>query len=148
MNPIRFIPVAQAIAGLSKDPSTKVGAVILDEDCNILSVGFNGFPRGVYDNASRYRDKQEKYPRIAHAEMNAVAQAARTGVKLLGATMLVTALYPCSMCARIIIQAGIKKVYAPLPTDDTNPLWISEGEISESMFNEAGIQVIQYEETT
>lgn len=146
MNPIKFIPVAQAIAGLSKDPSTKVGAIILDDDCNILSVGFNGFPRGVNDNPERYADKQQKYPRIAHAEMNAIAQAARTGVRLLGSTMLVTALYPCSMCARIIIQSGIKQVYAPIADEDTNPLWISEGLISESMFSESGVHVIQYRE--
>lgn len=146
MNPLKFVSVAQAVAGLSKDPSTRVGAVVLDDDCNILTVGFNGFPRGVADTPERYADKAQKYPRIAHAEMNAVAQAARIGTKLHGSTMIVTALYPCSMCARIIIQSGVKRVYAPKSTPDTNPLWIQEGEISRSMFLEAGVQVIEYEE--
>lgn len=145
MNPLKFVPVAEAIAGLSKDPSTRVGAIVLDDDSNILSVGFNGFPRGVRDDEDRYATKDSKYPRIAHAEMNAIAQAARVGAKLLGGTMIVTALYPCSMCTRLIIQAGIKKVYAPaMDPIQTNPLWMKEAEIAFSMFVEAGVEVITY----
>lgn len=146
MSPLKFIPVAQAVAGLSKDGSTKVGAIILDEDCNILSVGFNGFPRGVKDTPDRYADKVVKYQLIAHAESNAIAQAARTGARLLGSCLLVTALYPCSMCARLIIQSGIKTVYAPKHGDEINPKWIAEAIISRQMFAEAGVKVIEYEE--
>lgn len=146
MNPLKFIPVAEAIASLSKDTSTKVGAVVLDADYNILSVGFNGFPRGVKDTPERYASKELKYPRIAHAEMNAIAQAARVGARLLGSTMIVTALYPCSMCTRLIIQAGIKRVYAPkMDRALINPLWLQEAELAFSMFGEAGVEVVTYD---
>ncbi len=144
MNPLRFLPVALAVAGLSKDESTKVGAIILDEDCNILATGFNGFPRGVKDTPERYTDKTVKYSLVSHAEANAIAQAARTGARLLGSTMIVTSLYPCSGCAKLIIQAGIKKVYAPKQGDEINPKWIAEAMISRQMFGEAGVEVIEY----
>lgn len=146
MNPLKFIPVAEAVAGLSKYPTVKVGAVILDDDCNILSVGFNGFPRGVNDDQERYATKEYRNALTAHAEMNAIAQAARKGVPLAGSTILVTALYPCSMCARMIVQAGIKRVYAPIAPPDTKPKWHVEAEFSRLMFTESGVQVIEYQD--
>lgn len=146
MNPLRFLPVAQAVADLSRDPSTKVGAIILDADCNMVSVGFNGFPRGVIDSPERYADRAQKYPRIAHAEMNAIAQAARVGARTLGTTLLVTALYPCSICARMVIQAGISRVYAPRQNrENVDQKWIDEAALSAEMFREAGVEVIEYD---
>ena len=146
MNPLRFVPVAQAMANLSRDPSTKVGAVVLDDDANILSTAFNGFPRRVKDTEERYAQREVKLSLIAHAEANAIAQAARTGVKLLGSTLIVTALYPCSNCAKLIIQSGIKRVYAPKMDEKlSNQQWFFEKQISELMFSEAGIEVVEYE---
>lgn len=146
MNPLRFIPVAQAMANLSRDPSTKVGAVVLDDDANILSTAFNGFPRRVKDTEERYAQREVKLSLIAHAEANAIAQAARTGVKLFGSTLIVTALYPCSNCAKLIIQSGIKRVYAPKMDEKlSNQQWFFEKQISELMFSEAGIEVVEYE---
>ena len=143
MNPLKFVPIARAMAGLSYDPSTQVGAVILDDDSNILSTGFNGFPRGVNDTPDRYRDREIKLKFIAHAEANAIAQAARVGARLLNSTLVLTALYPCSNCAKLIIQAGIKRVFAPQMPDDSK--WHDEKLISEVMFREAGTEVIIYD---
>ena len=143
MNPLKFVPVARAMAGLSYDPSTQVGAVILDDDSNILSTGFNGFPRGVYDAPARYLDRETKLKYISHAEANAVAQAARVGARLLGSTLVLTSLYPCSNCAKLIIQAGITRVFAPHMPDDSK--WHDEKLISEVMFEEAGVEVVFYD---
>ena len=145
MNPLKFVPIAEAISSLSKDPSTKVGAVIIDNDSNILSTGFNGFPRGVNDLEQRYINRDIKLKYVAHAEANAIAQAARVGAKLLGSSLIVTALYPCTNCAKMIIQAGIKTIYVPtMNTESTNIHWHEELIMSENMFNEAGIEIVVY----
>lgn len=145
MNPLKFLPVAQSLASLSKDPSTKVGCLVIDDDGNILSTGFNGFPRGVMDLPERYERREVKCGLICHAESNAIAQAARNGVKLYGSTLLVTKLYPCSQCARLIVQAGIFRVFAP-PIDKTNERWIDEWRVSLVIFEEGSVEVISYDE--
>lgn len=143
MNPLAFIADAQAAAGKSKDPRTKVGCVVLDDDFALISSGFNGFPRGVRDLPERYADRKTKLELIVHAEANAIAQAARVGARLKGGTMIVTALYPCSACAKLIIQAGIKRIYAPA-TQKPDPLWDDEKRISTLLFTEAGVEIIEY----
>ena len=143
MSPLKFIPIARAVASLSKDPSTKVGAVIVADDGTVLCMGYNGFPRGVIDSEPRYQDKQTKYKLVSHAESNAIAQAARHGIRVEGSTLIVTALYPCSSCAKQIIQAGIKQVFYP-HVHNPNPLWAEEWKISQLMFNEAGIKLEEY----
>lgn len=145
MNPLRFIPVAQALANLSKDPSTKVGAIVVSDDGSILSMGFNGFPRGVLDNRERYEHRPIKLSLISHAESNAIAQAARHGIRLLGSTMIVTALYPCSSCAKQIIQAGIVKIVYPSANENTSQHWIDEWNISKTMFSESGVNMVEYD---
>ena len=147
MTPLDFIPIAQAISQMSKDPSTKVGAVIVDRDNNILSTGLNGFPRGVIDDPARYADRAIKLRFVAHAESNAISQAARVGARLLDSILVVTALFPCTNCAKMIIQAGIKTVYAPkMNPVSSNQQWFIEEEFSRQMFNEAGVTVIYYGE--
>lgn len=144
MNPLKFVGVAKAAAALSKDPSTKVGCVVVDDDGSVLSLGYNGFPRGVDDLPQRYADRDTKLIFVAHAESNAIAQAARHGVRLLGSTMVLTALYPCTNCAKQIIQAGIKRVYAPRMSKDVNEQWKLERDRSVVMFIEAGVTVEEY----
>jgi dCMP deaminase len=94
----------------------------------------------------RYSDRNTKLKFIAHAEANAIAQAARVGAKLLGSTLIVTALYPCSNCAKLIIQAGVKKVYAPsMNVEITNATWFEEAAIATQLFKEAGVEIEEYE---
>ena len=143
MNPLKFTDVVDAIAALSKD-TTKVGAIILDADHNILSVGFNGIPRGVDDDVPARHERPEKYYWTSHAEENAIAQAARIGAKLLGSTILVSTLHPCAACTRMIIQAGIKKVYAPNPMAHWQDRWRDEAARSTVMFYEAGVELVLY----
>ena len=78
----RFLDLASHICGWSKDPSTKVGCVVVGEDREIRSTGFNGFPRGIEDSMERLDDRELKYPLICHAEENAIMHAARFGSSL------------------------------------------------------------------
>lgn len=91
----------------SKDPSTKVGAVIMNsKDYSVISLGFNGFARGVPDKPEWLNNREEKYPRIIHAEKNAI-RFARGNTE--GQAIYVSSLPPCHSCASEIIQSGIKK---------------------------------------
>ena len=136
---IRFIGLAQHISTWSKDPSTKVGCVVVGEDREIRSTGFNGFPRGINDDEERLMDREKKYPLICHAEENAIMHAARIGVSLRDSTAYVT-WPPCSRCARSLIQAGIREIVYP-ETGKIPERWIEDFTISDSMLNEAGVAV-------
>ena len=103
----RFISLAKHVATWSKDPSTKVGCVIADEDNRVVSLGYNGFPRGVKDSEARYSDKAIKHAIVVHAEENALLFAQRN---LSGCTLYIAPLFPCPTCTSKIIQTGIKKV--------------------------------------
>jgi len=139
----RFLDMADIVSSWSKDPSTKVGAVIVDDRKRIISVGYNGFPRGVDDSTERYDDRPLKYSLVSHAERNALDNA---DVPLKDTTMFVT-LLPCSDCAKGIIQRGVKTiVVAPLPEKFSNYDWdtdIYKWKITHLMFEEAGVELIQ-----
>lgn len=139
MKALKFLPIATAVQQMSKDPSTKVGAIALDENFNIISTGYNGFPRGVNDDRERYLDKQTKYMLVSHAEMNVVAQAAYAGRSLKGSTVIVTQLFPCTTCTKLLIQAGVKTVIAPNTIEGK---WGDEAKWSKLMFDEAGVDVM------
>jgi len=138
----RFMDLSRTISNWSKDPSTKVGAVIVDDKKRIIGVGYNGFPRGVDDDEERYAERPLKYKMVCHAERNALDNCP---ISTEGTTMFVT-LMPCSDCAKSIIQRGIKRVVVPpmLPqNDDYN--WdtdIYNWKITQLMFKEAGVELI------
>ena len=136
---LRFIELARHISGWSKDPSTKVGCVVVGEDREISSTGFNGFPRGINDDAERLADREKKYPLICHAEENAIMHAARIGVSLKDSTAYVT-WPPCSRCARSLIQAGIREVVYS-SSEEIPERWIEDFEISTGMLAEANVLV-------
>tara|TARA_B100001559_G_scaffold275223_1_gene245638 strand:+ start:202 stop:651 length:450 start_codon:yes stop_codon:yes gene_type:complete len=133
----RFIDLALHISGWSKDPSTKVGCVVVGEDREIRSTGFNGFPRGIDDSMERLEDRELKYPLICHAEENAIMHAARIGISLKDCTAYVT-WPPCTRCARSLIQAGVVEVVYP-GNIEIPDRWIEDFERSDSMMKEAGV---------
>lgn len=106
-----FMGVARLAAMRSKDPSTQVGACIVDGENRILSTGYNGFPCGCSDDEFPWdRDgefAETKYPFVVHAELNAILNA--RGKNLTGAKIYVD-LFPCHECAKAIIQSGIREV--------------------------------------
>lgn len=134
----RFIEVAQLISSWSKDPSTKVGCVVVGQDREIRSTGFNGFPRGIADTEERLSQRELKYPLICHAEENAIMHAARVGVSLRDCTAYVT-WPPCTRCARSLVQAGVREVV--YPKGEVPERWREDFETSLAMLNEAGIVV-------
>jgi dCMP deaminase len=133
----RFCSLAEHIAGWSKDPSTKVGAVIVRPNRTIASVGYNGLPRGVCDDPTRLNDRPTKYAMTVHAEANALLSAHD---RLDGCTLYVTPLHPCSSCAALIIQAGITRVVAQMP--QTPDHWKDSFATARTMFDEAGVKVV------
>ena len=134
----RFMELATFIAGWSKDPSTRVGAVIANANTKrVVSMGFNGFPAGVEDSEDRLGTREIKYEMVVHAEANALLFA---GPAAENCTLYVTPLPPCARCAVLIIQAGISRVVCPTP-DKTKEPWASQSQISETMFREAEFQL-------
>jgi len=122
---------------LSKDPSTKVGAAIFDDKRRVISMGYNGFPRGVMDSDDRLHDREVKYKMVLHAEQNAMAFAT---APLHGSTLFCT--HPCcTQCAAMAIQRGVKHVCWPTPEPAFVERWANDMTLSMEMFMEAGVHV-------
>lgn len=130
----RFLDLCEHVATWSKDPSTKLGSVIVDDKKRVISMGYNGFPRGVLDLNDRYSDRPTKYLFVAHAERNALDNAP---MMVDNCTLYVT-LLPCNECAKSIIQRGIKRVVTYHPNRDDVFNW----NITLTMFREAGVEVV------
>ena len=131
----RWLDRAASLAAWSKDPSTKVGAVLVRES-RAISEGYNGFPVGFADTPERLDDRTLKYALTVHAEANAVAFAARSGISTRG-TALYTTFPVCPNCATLVIQAGVQSVIvgAALIRRD----WIERTEQGLAVFREAAI---------
>lgn len=139
-----FMGVAKLAAMRSKDPNTQVGACIVSEDNKILSMGYNGFPRGCSDDEFPWvregKPLDNKYFYTTHSELNAILNY--RGGSLEGSKMYVT-LFPCNECAKAIIQAGIKSfVYESDKYADT-----ASTIASKRMLNAAGIRYYRYQPT-
>jgi len=134
----RFMDLAFHIAQWSKDPNTKVGAVIVfPENHQIIATGYNGIPRHVEDLAERMsRENGEKYKWMEHAERNAIYQAAAIGVPIAGCA-LYTTLPPCGDCVRAIIQSGIWYVHTS-PSDVSDAMKATV-EFGKELCDEAGV---------
>ena len=133
----RFMDMAHLVATWSKDPSSKVGAVIVDKNRRIISTGYNGLAIGVEDSIERLTNRDIKYKIILHAEENAIMFAKRD---LSGCSLYVTTLPPCAHCASLIIQSGIKTVYAC--KSDIPDRWKDSYDLTTAMFNEAGVKLV------
>lgn len=135
---LRFLGLAHTVAKWSKDPSTQVGCVIVDEARRIISTGYNGFPRGVLDLEELYNNRDEKYPRVVHAEANAILFAKQP---LQGATLYCT-FTPCPTCTGYIIQSGVKRVVVVENARDS--AYAKPFEISRQMLSQASVALHVY----
>lgn len=139
----KYLELAKYIAlNWSKDPSTKVGAVLVNYEMGEEFIGYNGFPRGVDDSPERYNDRELKYRLVVHAEVNALIKAGKLAN---GSTLYV---WPsmgtppiCNECVKIAIQKQIREVvgYAPDETDPRVARWAESYKISRLMLQETGI---------
>lgn len=136
----RFLELARQIASWSKDPSTQCGAVIVDDQRRIVSCGYNGFPQGVGDD-TRLLIRETKYKIIVHAERNAIIFAQRC---LKGCTIYTWPFMACSVCAAMIIQAGIKRIVAPKMPKDKWERWKEDMQLAEDIMREAKLKVKLY----
>ena len=139
-----FMGVAMLAGMRSKDPNSQVGSCIVSEDHNILSIGYNGFPRGCSDDEFPWSREGEtletKYAFVTHSELNAILNY--RGGNLVGATLYVS-LFPCNECAKAIIQSGIRTVIY-----DSDKYHDTPGNIaSRRMFDAAGVRYYQYQRT-
>lgn len=134
----RFLEMAELVAGWSKDPSTQVGSVIVNGN-RVVSLGFNGFPRGTDDDSDLYLNRDRKYRRVLHGEKNAIMFAQRD---LRGCTIYVTHA-PCSQCVAMIIQSGITRIVCPNPWADNDYMsrWRDDVLETEAMCREASIKL-------
>lgn len=134
-----FMGLAHLSALRSKDPNTQVGACIVDQDNKVVSIGYNGMPRGCNDSDMPWaRDGgflDTKYAYVVHAELNAILNASRP-VK--DCTIYVS-LFPCNECAKAIIQSGIKKIIYESDKYDG----ADNNVASKRMLNEAGVELVQ-----
>ena len=139
---VYFMGIAHLSALRSKDPNTQVGAVIVDDEHKVVSIGYNGFPRGISDDDFPWEKEgsmlNTKYPYVVHAELNAILNAPRS----LKNTSIYVSLFPCHECAKAIIQSGIRKViYESDKYADTDSVLASK-----RMLIEAGVQLSQSQE--
>lgn len=135
-----FLDIAKIVASKSKDPSTKVGAVIVRPDNTICSTGYNGFPRGMNDSPKLYDDREYKYANTIHGEINAILFA---GEPLYGYTLYTYPFMPCRSCALIVAQSGIKKVIAPKCPPDKSERWEASFERTRAIFKELNVEVVE-----
>lgn len=131
---LRYLEMAKLVSAWSKDPRKQVGAVVTDHQY-IRGVGFNGFPRGVEDELWRLEDRETKLQLVVHAEVNAILAA--RGV---GDTIYVWPQLPCSQCAGLIIQAGIKTVVTAIESQYQESSWNKD--LVQSILSQAGVSVV------
>ncbi len=144
----RFLDLAKHVSTWSKDPSTQVGAVIVNDLKQVVGMGYNGFSRRVWDDPKRYADRPTKYKLIVHAEQNAIIQA---GHEARGSYLYV---YPsfghpniCTECSKLAIQAGIRAVLGYKNNNEVRESWKESLELSAQILSEAGIPWYAIEES-
>ena len=146
-----FLRLALDNCRMSKDPNTQVGAVLVGSDMEVRSMGFNGFPRRIWDSPIRLRDRDTKNRLMVHAEMNAVLNAARGGIATRGTTLYLACTdatgavwggAPCTRCTVEIIQAGIRRVVS-YPFKSQASRWADDVAYAECLLIEAGVEYIK-----
>lgn len=131
----RYLSLAAEVAKWSKDPTTKVGAVVVGSNRRHIALGFNGFPQGIADD-DRLNDRATKHLLTQHAERNCLDNAefdVRGGI-------LATTKHPCHECAKSIVSRGITTVISP--SGDTEGLWAASSATAAAIFAEAGVTLL------
>lgn len=135
---LRFLDLAKLVSSWSKDPSTKVGAVIVDGDKRVVSIGYNGFPIGINDDDDKLNNRELKYKMIIHAECNALMFA---NTNLVGYTIYTYPFMPCPKCASMIVQSGIARVVS---YENKISRWEDDFKISRELFHQSKIECLEY----
>lgn len=134
--------LAYLVAMKSKDESTKVGTVIVDDENEILATGYNGFPRGFDDDVAERKVKPLKLVYTVHSELNACLSAARKNISLKGSRAYVT-WAPCSKCALALVQSGVKEVIIH-KENPVRPSWVEEVQLGADILAEGGVTLREW----
>lgn len=136
----RFLRLALEVASWSKDPNTKVGAVLV-QGRRVIATGYNGFPPTVPDDSALLSNRTLKNALTVHAEVNAILNAARHGQSTEGTTIYTT-FFPCPNCMLLLMAAGVKKVVALNAEPSTNPYWQQARETTQFLLNSANARLL------
>ena len=136
-----FADIAEVVRQKSKDPSSRIGAVLVRDNV-VISTGFNGFPRGIDEADEERWVRPLKYQYVSHAEANSILNAARNGIETVGTTLYLVGFgpptVPCIECTKTVIQAGVFRVvgrpYVPARDD-----WKDDLNFAKSLLDEAGV---------
>ena len=134
----RFVRIAQEVSTWSKDPGTRVGAVLV-QDRRIIATGYNGFPHGISDDFSRYECRETKLNYTVHAEVNAILNAAKNGSQTDGSILYVT-FSPCVRCATSVVQAGVTRVVCPT-VESAPERWRADFKLGQALLHEAKVLI-------
>ena len=135
---IRYLRLAREVSTWSKDPSTQTGAVITTPMNQVVSIGFNGFARGVQDTSERLNNRELKYKMIIHCEENALISAARP---VFGCTLYTWPFMCCASCASKMVQAGITRFVS---VENDNPRWVDSFKLTREILTEVGAELCLY----
>lgn len=139
-----YLSIAYAVSLKSKDPSTKVGCVVVGPERGEVRIqGYNGFPRGWDDKSIDSMERAKKYALTIHAEANAVANAAAISTALDDCVAYVTH-HPCSDCAKFLVQAGIKEVHFVVPEPELRERWIDSFNLAIEMFDKTNVKHVEH----
>jgi len=136
-----FFRLAYVVAQKSHDPKTRIGSILV-RDKNVISTGYNSFPRLVNDSAERYNNRDLKRKIVCHSEENTILTSARLGINTSNTTLF-TFGFPCCNCMKILIQGGVSDLvtHKQWPNLIHSPEWIESIELSRILANEAGINI-------
>ena len=132
-----YLDLAREISGRSKDPSTRVGAIIVRPDKTICSTGYNGFPAKMRDQESWYTNREEKYSRIIHGEINALVHSRE---RVDGYTLYTVPFACCDRCAVIMIEAGITTFVHPKLPEELRERWGESLKKTLQYYRECGVE--------
>ena len=136
-----YLEVAKTVSLKSKDPSTKVGAVLARKNRSLISVGFNGFPQAMPDKSDFYLDRKEKYSRIIHAEMNALIYSENKNLK--ESTLYTWPFSACDRCFVVMVQAGVERFVAPKPPELLQEVWTNSFLKVKEYANECNVELVE-----
>lgn len=137
-----FLLMAKLCSEMSKDPSTQSGAVLVRPDKSVAATGYNGFARSMQDSPELYDNRDEKYDRIIHSEMNALIHARDSSCD--GYTLYTWPFLSCSRCCVHMIQAGIKTFVAPMANQEQLKRWGPSFDRTRGYIRDSGAQFLEY----
>lgn len=143
---LRFMEIARCISTWSKDPSTKVGAIAVNDKRRITAQGYNGFPSSLDDSRITTDDRLSKYQKTIHAEDNVIFNACNSGTSLNQSTIFIFGMYPCPDCIKGLSQVGIIRIVFQIGYSENLEKWKNDFDVSRVLMHDLDIGFTHYAE--